>query len=1173
MSVDARIAELEADNERLGHEINKLVAIERALYESRGQLNEQLRAYSKLNELGLALSRNLSQDEIVKLVVQYTVYELNFERAIVLLFAGTEYRSLAFEGYFGDARPAGPLVVPADHPALATLAGRSGRLVAQLDSDDAPLRDLGRLLRLDEYAVLSLWGEQDAPIGLLVAGNTRHKVQYHSRVKEGGAMLVGVGNLASHLAATLNNARHHQELLNEREQLEQKVLARTRELSEAMEELKQLDELKTQFFSNVSHELRTPLTLILGFLNSLGQRAGQFDLALRTSLDSAQRNADQLLREINNLLDLARLEAGRMTLAAAPVDLAALLEEVASNFGLVGTDERRRLRVELPTEHPLVYLDLNKMRKVVYNLLSNAFKFTDERTGEIVVRLRSSDSEILIEVADNGIGIPAADLPHIFDRFRQVDSATTRQYQGTGIGLALVKEIVELHGGRVEVRSTPGLGSTFTLHIQRGRGHLRDDQVRDAVERSEPTSWLPHRPAEPSSLASQQVATGPADDAAEILIAEDHEDLRDYLARLLAAYRVRIARDGADALAQVAAKAPDLVISDVMMPKIDGYELCARLKADLATQDIPIVLLTAQAGQHAKLRGLDARADDYLTKPFHPEELLARVRNLLTLREQAKALRELNQDLKVQVLDQAEALQRRHHLSRFLAPSVVDAVVAGDLRRVLDRQRLLVTVLAAELCDFDELIAALEPEDITALVGRFHTVVTDCVFRERGTIVVMANGSLQAVFGAPQPLSDGESAVAAMRAARELMREIDALSQSWREIAGQELMMRGGIDLGHATVGAFGEGAWSSFSAVGGPAVRAPRLCAAAAHGRVIVTARAAKLVGDEVPLAGPTKLSIDTRTQDVWTLSEPTQPSQLTSPAVTAVVPSGRVSVTLHTDDRQQWEDLSGTTLGGRYEIERELGRGGMGVVYAAHDKLIGTHVAIKVLISAAHMESLRREAQLARLIAHPAVARVFDLQMLDCRPCLIMELVDGPALRKLLSTAAIPARQALLWARQICDGLAAAHACGIVHRDLKPDNVLVEGPDRVAIVDFGIARAAHTDEASSKVIGTPPYLAPELYQSGVADARSDIYAFGIVLLELFTGSLSRAENPAKALKTSLTTSLPRLDPTLRAIILRCIEPEVTRRFQRTVDVSAILSTLSFDPSLAEQRVALRKQ
>ena len=691
-------------------------------------------------------------------------------------------------------------------------------------------------------------------------------------------MAIAIGNQYSRMMQSL--AKLSTGLEAEVASQTSKLRSQNEQLVQQAEELRSLDNLKRQFYTNVSHELRTPLTLILGFGRALRKRfAGGSDPEAVHDVDAIQRNAAHLLSEINDLLDVARLEAGRMTLAAAEVDLRALVRDVAANFAPAqGNASGRRLELELPAEPAPVYLDFDKIRKVVFNLLSNAFKFTSDQSGVVTVRVKPREGELVaLEVEDNGIGIPAESLDHIFERFRQADNSSTRRYEGTGIGLALVKELTELHGGTVSVRSKQGEGSTFSIVFRTGKAHLREDQIAGASVPSEAVGELlaaVSAPSETQSVPGPAVAAVPSDPGADILVVEDHRDLREYLTRLLSGYRVRSASDGRQALDRIKERVPKLVVSDVMMPHMDGYELCAAIKSDPATAHVPVILLTAQAGLAPKVRGLDVRADDYLTKPFHEEELLARVQNLLVIqrqneeiREREAEVREANQKLQVKVLEQADALQRRGRLGRFLPPQVVDELL-GSAGVGLERQRRSVAILSAELCDFDELAGAVEPEDLTVLFGRFHTLTTEIVFKHGGTIASLHGGTLLAVFGAPKELPPAEAATAAVTTAKALLDGIESLGDMWRELdPGHDLVLRGGIALGHATVGAFGDGEWATFAAIGGPAAIAPRLCESADPGVVLVSSRAAKCVMTTHTLSGPRTVQTATWSQEVWRL------------------------------------------------------------------------------------------------------------------------------------------------------------------------------------------------------------------------------------------------------------------------------------------------------------------
>ncbi|MGY1667228.1 SpoIIE family protein phosphatase [Geodermatophilus sp. SYSU D00696] len=396
------------------------------------------------------------------------------------------------------------------------------------------------------------------------------------------------------------------------------------------EALAELDRAKTDFFSNVSHEFRTPLTLIMGPVAELrSSPVAETDARVAQELEVVERNALRLQKLVNTLLDFSRLQAGRIDARFEPVDLAAVTAELASVFRSAVERAGLTLTVDCPPLPEPVHVDRDMWEKVVLNLLSNALKFTF--TGGITVRLRADGGAAVLTVTDTGTGIPAAELPRLFERFTRVSGARARSGEGSGIGLAMVRELVGLHGGEVDVDSTPDVGTTFTVTLPLGTAHLPADRlVPPAPEApalsaavtpfvTEAVRWLPGAAEELPPPASG-VRAG------RVLVADDNADMRDYVSRLLApVHEVRAVSDGRAALEAALADPPDLVVSDVMMPGLDGLQLLAALRADARTSRVPVLLLSARAGQEAAVEGLAAGADDYLVKPFSAQELLARV--------------------------------------------------------------------------------------------------------------------------------------------------------------------------------------------------------------------------------------------------------------------------------------------------------------------------------------------------------------------------------------------------------------------------------------------------------------------------------------------------------------------------------------------------------------------
>jgi signal transduction histidine kinase len=445
------------------------------------------------------------------------------------------------------------------------------------------------------------------------------------------------------------------------------------------EALAEIDRAKTAFFSNVSHEFRTPLTLILGPVEELAADPRLASPQLeRVAL--IHRNALRLQKLVNSLLDFSRIEAGRMPSAFQATDLTALTRELAAGFA--PAIESAGLRFVIETEPGLdpVYVDPEQWERIVLNLLSNAFKYTLE--GEVRLHLKRDDGHAVLEVQDTGIGIAAADLPRIFERFHRIEGSSGRSVEGSGIGLALVQELVRLHGGEVSVQSQPGRGSTFRVRLPFGRAHLPGDRIAEngvdtahgeqprrlaATFVQESLQW--RRP--PSEEVAAAVATPAVPLAvterrfastfgARLVLADDSADMRAHLRSILAPhYRLETVADGRAALAALRRESADLLLSDVMMPGLDGFGLLRAVREDAALGATPVILLSARAGEEARVEGLDAGADDYLIKPFSARELLARVGALLELvrmrRESAQRERALADAEREQLLSAERA--------------------------------------------------------------------------------------------------------------------------------------------------------------------------------------------------------------------------------------------------------------------------------------------------------------------------------------------------------------------------------------------------------------------------------------------------------------------------------------------------------------------------------------
>jgi signal transduction histidine kinase/ligand-binding sensor domain-containing protein/DNA-binding response OmpR family regulator len=402
------------------------------------------------------------------------------------------------------------------------------------------------------------------------------------------------------------------------------------------ESLKKMDHLKSDFFANISHEFRTPLTLILGQIENV--MISGIEAKEKIKLQVAKRNARRLLTLINQLLDLSKLEAGNMELEVSKHNIVSFLKSLFYSFEFLAVS--KRLHLNFHSKYPNIQLnfDADKMEKIFFNLISNAIKFSDEG-GKIVVDIKLTEDRYLeISVTDNGQGIPHDQLPHIFDRFYQVDSSITRKHEGTGIGLALTKELVELHKGQITVTSKEGEGTTFLIRLPQNdysTETINTDKTFEKVEVLVPFFDESDINATEEVNAESSFSLNESKDI--VLIVEDNTDIRNYIREQIEEdYFVMEAGDGESGLRLARERIPDLIITDLMMPKFDGFQLCKEIRIDEKTSHIPIIMLTAKASFEDKMEGLETGVDDYITKPFSAKELRLRVKNLIIQRKKLR---------------------------------------------------------------------------------------------------------------------------------------------------------------------------------------------------------------------------------------------------------------------------------------------------------------------------------------------------------------------------------------------------------------------------------------------------------------------------------------------------------------------------------------------------------
>ena len=486
-------------------------------------------------------------------------------------------------------------------------------------------------------------------------------------------------------------------------------------LEKIRDELKELDQLKAHFFSTVSHELRTPLAnIMLPIQNILSERGESLHPENKEEKEAMLRNARKLMKRINEILDISKLEAGAMKIRASLQGINSILEDIVMASSIGAKEMGVNLEYTPEINLPKIYVDREKIEKVCVNLVGNALKFTN-RDGTVTVKTRETDHHVEIIVSDTGVGITREELPYIFDRFRQADGTSSRKYEGTGLGLNLVKEFVELHHGSVGVTSEINRGTTFTVGLLKGVDHFRKEEIQEgqAFETSEgfrerrhgdrrkqdrrdqdrrqmadeDRNTIDSLQVQLSDLGNGKTYPEEAENAdideikKNVLVVEDNKDLAGNIAKsLIDIYNVFVAYNGRQALERVHRKMPDLILSDVMMPEMDGYELCENLKSDKQTQHIPIILLTAKATTKDKIESLKHGADQYLAKPFNPNELRAVAESLLTKKELEAELSRSNVELTNTLRELEEAQVQLVHAARLESVGLLAAGVAHEIK-------------------------------------------------------------------------------------------------------------------------------------------------------------------------------------------------------------------------------------------------------------------------------------------------------------------------------------------------------------------------------------------------------------------------------------------------------------------------------------------------------------
>jgi serine phosphatase RsbU (regulator of sigma subunit)/signal transduction histidine kinase len=670
----------------------------------------------------IATYRQLSS--IFEAITQAINSTLGMDKTVVLTPTDVEdhYRPSQWLGFPPESDEQLPLLSLRFPPHLSN---RAGFLVVNKSSEATPLIErIQAAFDLPYFVCLPLIVDR-VPVGLLLTGRLVEARPFYPPLDQGDVdTLQAIGGLVS---ASVQNRR--------------------------LAVLEETDRLKTEFFANISHEFRTPLTLTLGPLAGILQgRYGEVPEALRDQVLVMRRNQERLLGLINQILDLAKLEAGRAQLKAAPMaDVNRFVRDRVAQFHSMALEHGIELRETFDprADGAALYVDRDMFDKLLCNLLSNAVKFTEQ--GYVEVSTQVDEHTFRLTVTDTGIGIRADQIPFIFDRFRQADGSASKEYEGTGLGLAWVKEVAELHGGQVTVHSQYGKGSSFHVTIPLGMAHLDPASVVQSAEKEPLPQADPQRMVAVYGSLSTQTSVDPLNQETEatldpvrpvILYAEDNSDMRSYVRGLLASdYSVFLAVDGRDGIEKARKYKPELILADHMMPHMSGRDLLEQVRSDPELRSIPVIFVTAHGGAEARIESLAAGADDYLTKPFDEQELLARIRNLLRARAQERALVRANRRMEseLQVAREVQASLMPHTVPRiagweFAARWQPVREVAGDYYDFILTDEGQIGLVVADVCDKGvpaALFMALTRSVVRASLGRASSSADDIACANR----------------------------------------------------------------------------------------------------------------------------------------------------------------------------------------------------------------------------------------------------------------------------------------------------------------------------------------------------------------------------------------------------------------------------------------------------------
>ena len=785
----------------------------------RHELKQKRQGFALLSELQQSIGAHTQLSSIFDITIRAINSTLGMDKTVVLTPTEQEtcYRPSQWLGFFrAESAERLPLLSLEFPPDFAT---GTGLLVVNKASEKTPLIEAIQVAFDLPYFICLPVMVENVPIGLLLSGRLKEVKPLYPPLDQGDIDTFQA--IAGLLSASIRNMR--------------------------VAVLEEMDRLKTDFFANISHEFRTPITLTLGPLEGiLTGRYGEVSDTIRAQALVMQRNQGRLLGLVTQILDLAKLEAGGMQLQASPLpDMNRFIEERVGQFRSMAAERGIALHIALdPRVHGAdIFIDREKFEKLFVNLLSNAYKFTKQ--GSIEVSTEMHQDTFRLTVTDTGIGIKAEQLPYIFDRFRQADGSASREYAGTGLGLAWVQEIAKLHGGEVTVHSQYGKGSSFRVSIPVGRAHLDAASVVEFAADDFPVVAGAPQFLIVSEGAADHEGVDHLNRAAEatcdptkpsIIYAEDNNDLRNYMRDLLTAhYNVFLAVDGRDGLEKIRQYKPDLILTDHMMPHMSGRDLLHAVRSDPELRALPVLFLTARAGTEARIESLDAGADDYLTKPFDAGELLVRIRGLLRLRAQERELADLNRQLETRVVQQVAEIERMRGLKRFFSPQLAELLLSSGGEHLLESHRREVTVVFCDLRGFTAFSETAEPEEVMGVLREYHATLGNLIFHFEGTIERFTGDGLMVFFNDPLPCPD--PSVRAVRMAVAMRQQMDALTERWQK-RGNQLGFGMGIAQGYATLGMIGFESRVDYGAIGPVTNLAARLCGEAQDGQILISQR-----------------------------------------------------------------------------------------------------------------------------------------------------------------------------------------------------------------------------------------------------------------------------------------------------------------------------------------------